>query len=131
MKKTLKIFGLLFMMVAMLPMASCGDDNDEPDTNYAAAIAGTYTGKLESGGTLISDTYVVYVSRIADQMVVFTAPFLADGSDNFNVSMNNGVYTLSSADHTNISITISGSNMTVSFLNQAGTQTTFSGVKSR
>lgn len=126
MKKALKIFGLLTMLLVLMPLTSCKDD-DKPDTNYAQAIAGTYTGTLSSEGYVISDTYVVRLERISDTMVTMYANFLSDDYDNFNVSCENKVYSLKSANHSNITITISNKQMTITFLNNAGTTTVFSG----
>ncbi len=130
MKKSLKIFAFLMMLLVSTPaFVSCSSDkDDEPEQNYAAYIVGVYTGSLTSGNEVLDDAYVVKIDRISDKMVSMEAKFFPDDeSVNFNVSYNNKVYTLSTSNVHNMTVTVTGKTLLISYLNNAGSQTTFSG----
>ena len=130
MKKSLKIFAFLMMLLVSTPaFVSCSSDkDDEPEQNYAAYIVGVYTGSLTSGNEVLDDAYVVKINRISDKMVSMEAKFFPDDEPvNFNVSYNNKVYTLSTSNVNNMTVTVTGKTLLISYLNNAGSQTTFSG----
>ncbi len=119
---------VMMAVLAMSAMTACGgDDDDDEPANYAKAIAGTYIGEMTSGGYVIDDTYIVEVTEISNTVVSVTAPLFSDGYARFNVTKNGSVYTLSSTNHDNMNLTVQGKNMTFTFLNNAGTMTTFAG----
>lgn len=130
MKKSLKIFAFLMMLFVSTPaFVSCSSDkDDEPEQNYAAYIVGVYTGSLTSGNEVLDDAYVVKIDRISDKMVSMEAKFFSDDEPvNFNVSYSNKVYTLSTSNVHNMTVTVTGKTLLISYLNNAGSQTTFSG----
>ena len=119
---------VLFFASPML--VSCGGDDDD-NQNYGKDVEGQYVGELSSEGVVIDDTYVIKLNRISDNLVEMEAAFLADGSDNFNVSLDNGVYTLSTIKHSNMSVMVTRGNLRITFLNNAGTTTSFSGTRQK
>ncbi len=119
------------MVLAMaISFTACGgDDNDDSvSEDLATKITGTYAGTLSSGGYVIDDTYTVTISRVTDTVVSVYADFFGE-SVKFNVSYNSSskIYTLTSSSYTNVSMTISGKTLFVSFTNKGGTMTTFEG----
>ena len=126
--KAMKYVSMLLIMLTMsISMISCGSDNDDPTNDYASAIAGVYTGKLTVNNTVIEDAYVVRVDKISSTVVCVSANFYPHGSENYNVSYENGQYMFESESSVNITITVTGKAMNVSFLNGAGNITTFNG----
>lgn len=108
-------------------MTSCGSDDEGVETpNLSEAIAGTYVGEMTTGGYVLDDTYIVYVSPISNTVVSVSAD-LFDEIAKFNVTEQSGVYTLKSSSYDNINISIQGRSMTMTFLNNGGTMTTFVG----
>lgn len=126
---TKKLMMSLMALVLVFAIPACGsdDDKDEPEEDYAKSIVGTYTGQLTSGGYVIEDVYVVNITKISNKAVRVNAKLFSDDYANFNVSYKNGVYTLESANQSNMTATIQQKSLTISYLNQAGTMTTFSG----
>lgn len=126
---TKKLMMSLMTLVLVFVISACSSDNDkdEPEEDYATNIVGTYTGQLTSGGYVIEDVYVVTIAKISNKAVSVSAKLFSDNSANFNVSYKNGVYTLESANQSNMTATIQQKSLTISYLNQAGTMTTFSG----
>ena len=111
---------LMIVLISSLSFVSCGDDDDETSGDFSASIAGVYTGKLKVGTNVTADAYVVKV----------TADFYTDnGSENYNVTKEGNQYILSSESSSGINITVTGKAMTISFLNNAGSMTTFTGTR--
>ncbi len=127
--KTMKYLSMLLMIVAMsVCMVGCGDDDDKDQvTDFAGQIAGVYTGRLTENNTVIEDAYVVSVTKISSTVVSVAADFYNDGIRNYNVAYSNGQFMLTSETSSNITISIMGKSMSISFLNAKGTITTFSG----
>ena len=121
---------LMMLMLAPLSLASCSDDkNDNEPSDYAAEIAGVYSGKLTSG-TWEEDPYVVSVYRVSSTIVSVDADFL-DGMEKFSVTYSNGTYRLTSSSYSNISFIVQGKTLSVSFVNKNGTMTSFTGNRDR
>lgn len=128
---TKKLLLALMTFVFAFTFSACGhdDDDDEPVSNdYASKITGIYTGQLSSGGQVIEDVYVVNIYRISNKAVSVNADFF-NSSTNFNVTYSNGIYTLSSGNYNNITISVQNKTLTINFLNAYGTMTTFSGIR--
>lgn len=130
MKQSIKFFLTMVLFLASPMLVSCGGDDDD-NQNYGKDVEGQYVGELSSEGVVIDDTYVIKLNRISDNLVEMEAAFLADGSDNFNVSLDNGVYTLSTIKHSNMSVMVTRGNLRITFLNKAGTTTSFSGTRQK
>jgi len=117
---------LMIVLISSLSFVSCGDDDDETSGDFSASIAGVYTGKLKVGTNVTADAYVVTVTNV----VKVTADFYTDnGSENYNVTKEGNQYILSSESSSGINITVTGKAMTISFLNNAGSMTTFTGTR--
>jgi len=125
--KKLMMSLMTLMLVFAMPACDSDSDKDEPEEDYAKNIAGTYTGQLTTGGYVIEDVYVVTISKISNKAVSVSAKLFSDSYANFNVSYKNGVYPLESSNQSNMTATIQQKSLTISYLNQAGTMTTFSG----
>ena len=99
--------------------------------DFSASIAGVYTGKLKVGTNVTADAYVVTVTKsYLSSVVKVTADFYTDnGSENYNVTKEGNQYILSSESSSGINITVTGKAMTISFLNNAGSMTTFTGTR--
>lgn len=120
---------LMIVLISSLSFVSCGDD-DETSGDFSASIAGVYTGKLKVGTNVTADAYVVTVTKVSSSVVKVTADFYTDnGSENYNVTKEGNQYILSSESSSGINITITGKAMTISFLNNAGSMTTFTGTR--
>ena len=118
---------LMIVLISSLSFVSCGDDDDETS---GASIAGVYTGKLKVGTNVTADAYVVTVTKVSSSVVKVTADFYTDnGSENYNVTKEGNQYILSSESSSGINITVTGKAMTISFLNNAGSMTTFTGTR--
>ena len=116
---------LMIVLITSLSFVSCGDDDD-----FSASIAGVYTGKLKVGTNVTADAYVVTVTKVSSSVVKVTADFYTDnGSENYNVTKEGNQYILSSESSSGINITVTGKAMTISFLNNAGSMTTFTGTR--
>lgn len=127
--KTIKYYSyLLLMLIASINLIGCSSDDDtEVVADYASQVAGVYTGKLMLDNYVIEDAYVVYVTRISSTVVNVRAEFYDDGNANYNVELFNGQYLFRSESSSGITIAVTGKNMTINFLNDAGTMTTFTG----
>ena len=127
--KTMKYLSMLFMMMAMtICMTSCSDD-DDPTSDYASAISGVYTGKLTVNGSVIEDAYVVRVEKISSTVVCVRAAFYSNGEENYNITYQNGQYIFESESSVNITITVTGKAINISFLNKDGSITNFNSVR--
>ena len=112
---------LMIVLISSLSFVSCGDDDDETSGDFSASIAGVYTGKLKVGTN---------VTKVSSSVVKVTADFYTDnGSENYNVTKEGNQYILSSESSSGINITVTGKAMTISFLNNAGSMTTFTGTR--
>lgn len=126
---TKKLLLALMTFVFAFTFSACHDDPDpEPTYDYASKVSGVYIGKLSSGGQVIEDVYVVSIDRITNVAVSVNADFF-NSSTNFNVTYSNGIYTLSSGNYNNITITVQNKTLTINFLNAYGTMTTFYGIR--
>lgn len=131
MKELIKLFSVFcFLLAINVGFTSCSSDKEtEEISDYGAQVSGVYTGKLYVDNDVIEDPYYITISRIASTVVTVAAEFYEDGSENYNVEFENGQYTLISDTSTGITITISGKNITINFLNNAGSMTSFKGRK--
>lgn len=131
--KTIKYFSTLIMLIFIsVSIVSCGKDeeNNDPSISTADAVAGVYTGQLSYNGEIVEDAYVVTVTKISSSVVHLNANFYGNsGGENFNVVYSNGQYIISSATAYNITITITGKIMTLSYLTQGGLLYDFRGSK--
>ena len=127
----MKQFRILSMlMIVLISFVSCGFVFDESCGDFSASIAGVYTGKLKVGTNVTADAYVVTVTKVSSSVVKVTADFYTDnGSENYNVTKEGNQYILSSESSSGINITVTGKAMTISFLNNAGSMTTFTGTR--
>ena len=114
---------LMIVLISSLSFVSCGDDDDETSGDFSASIAGVYTGKLKVGTNVTADAYVVTVTKVSSSVVKVTADFYTDNGSEGNQ------YILSSESSSGINITVTGKAMTISFLNNAGSMTTFTGTR--
>ncbi len=123
---------LLTLCFSVGVMTSCSDDDDEPQTDNGTAVAGTYSGRLSYGTTIVEDAYIVTISRVTSSVVTVYAGFLDKVYDeglNCNVSQSNGTYTLVNEAQPNISITVYGNTINISYLTGGGLMYTFNGQK--
>lgn len=130
--KTLKnIFSILcFLLATNIAFTSCSSKEEvEEISDYATQVQGVYTGKLYVDNTVIEDPYYITIARISSTVVTVAAEFYDDGMENYNVEYSNGQYYLRSDTSSGITITINGKNITINFLNNAGTMTSFYGKK--
>ena len=123
-----KIVVLLLALATILPIASCKKDNTET-SDYATAVSGVYTGKLLYGTETVKDAYVVTLSRISSTVVSMSADFLDGDVTNFNVTKSGNTYSLSSESVYNITTTVSGKQLNISYLTTGGYMFSFSGTK--
>lgn len=124
----------LLMILAMLmacTLTGCGDkENDPGATDPGAAVSGVYTGQLKKGSTIVSDAYVVKVTKVSSSVATVQADFYGEmGSSNYNITSSGSMYVLSSATDSNITIAVSGKSITINYTNTAGTLLTFTGSK--
>ena len=120
--KTLKnLFSIFcFLLATNIAFTSCSSKEEvEEISDYATQVQGVYTGKLYVDNTVIEDPYYITIARISYD----------DGMENYNVEYSNGQYYLRSDTSSGITITINGKNITINFLNNAGTMTSFYGKK--
>ena len=130
--KTLRYLSMvLVLIVTSIAFTSCSnDDNDEPSSaDYASEVSGVYSGQLSTNGYILEDAYLVYINKITSSTVQLTADFLNDPYINCNVTYANGQYQLTNASVSNMSIIVTGRNLTINFLNDAGSITTFNGTR--
>lgn len=128
MKKILeiRIMLLLAVLVSAFAFSSCGGDDDEPEQDYGSKIAGQYAGKLESNNTVLADAYVVSITRVSNTVVTVHADFLSK-SENFNVTLSNGIYYLKNETAGYINLSVRGDNLSASYTNKYGSLVTFEG----
>ncbi len=128
---TKKLLLVLMAVILSVTSYSCSDDNkeDEPQEDYASAISGVYTGQLTSGGYVIEDVYVVTITKISNKAVRVNAELFENGGANFNVTYKNGMYTLESNNIGQMTASVQQKTLSMSFLNGAGSMTTFYGSK--
>lgn len=120
---------LLTLCFSMGAMTSCSDDDEEPNTDGSGSVAGTYSGKLLYGTETIEDAYVVTIKKVTSSVVTVYADFLDDEGMNCNVSQSGGTYTLVNEAQPNISITVYGNTISISYLTAGGWMYTFNGRK--
>lgn len=131
--KQMRFWAMLIAFIGMgMTFTSCSDDEKDDDlynsSDYGAAVAGVYAGKLTSGGYVIDDAYIVTITRISNTVVKMNADFF-DNSVNFNVSYANGIYNLTNADYSDENITVLNKTLSIVFRNAAGSNTMFNGVR--
>lgn len=128
--KTMKYLSMLLMLLVFsIGMVSCSNDDNEPTGDYASEVAGIYTGKLSVNNTVIEDAYVVRVDKISSKVVRVNAEFYQDGYENYNVSYVNGQYVFESETSVNITISVIGKAMNLSYLSVGGNINTFRGTR--
>lgn len=127
--KVMKFLAMLLAVVSMsICMASCSDDDDAA-SDYASQVSGVYTGQLITNGTVVEDAYVVYVTKISSTVVQVSADFFSNGSENYNVSYENGQYEFTSESSVNITIRVNGKTMNISYLTNGGYIMNFTGTR--
>ena len=131
--KKVKFLGLMLaMLVASMSFVGCSDDKDDEILDFASQVAGVYTGKLKVDSRVIEDAYVVTVTKISSTVVKVTANFYSsstNNSENFNVEKTGSLYIFTSASSSGQSISVTGKEITISFINGLGGMTTFTGTK--
>ena len=126
--KAMKYVSMLLIMLTMsISMISCGSDDDDPTNDYASAVAGVYTGKLTINNNVVKDVYTVRVDKISSTAVCVSAEFYSEGSENYNISYVNGQYMFKSESSVNITITVTGKVMNISYLGGNGYLYTYNG----
>lgn len=129
MKKTFKFLGWMFVvLLTSVSFASCSDDDDEGD--LADIVAGTYAGKLESGGNSVDDAYLVTLTRVTSTVVKVSAGFF-DEEPAFNVENTGGQYKLvNTSNYSNVTMYVTSNGvLNISFVNGNRTMTVYSGTK--
>ena len=120
---------VLFLVATSVCVSSCSKDDEEDVVDYAEAVSGVYTGKLTVNNQVIQDAYVVSVSKVASKVVTVSAAFFDEGSENYNVEQQGDQYLFTSESSVNINISVSGKTLTINFLNNDFSMTTFVGVR--
>ena len=131
---------MLFMVIASVCMSSCSDDDDTP-TDFAEAVSGVYTGKLSVNNSVIEDAYIVTIRKISSTVVHVAAKFYIPSDEdktdenankygeNYNITYEGGQYLFKSESSQNINITVTGKSISISYMNNAGSMTTYIGMK--
>lgn len=129
MKKLNYLFMLLTLFFSVGAMTSCSDDDDEPQLDAADAVAGKYSGRLTYGTTLVEDAYVVEIHKETSSIVSVDADFMGDNDARYTVSKTGNTYTIQNELDPNISITVYGNSLTLTYLTVGGRMYSFTGVK--
>ena len=138
-----KINPMAILIAAVLTLCftftSCGKDDEKENDIYtgvitgnidvATAVSGTYTGKRTIGTTVVSDAYIVRISRLTSPSVHVSADFYSSGSANYNVSLQGNIYVFSNETDPNISITVTGKTLNINYLTVGGYMMTYTGIK--
>lgn len=119
------VLGLATLLVTSV---ACQKNDDAVSGDYATAVSGVYTGKLQYGTETIKDAYVVTIGKVSNTVVAMTADFL-QGSANFNVIKNGSTYSLVSETVGDINTTISGKDIVISYKTTGNYFFTFTGQK--
>ena len=128
--KAIKFLSVMLLLVAAsVCTSSCNKDDEEDVIDYADVVSGVYTGKLTSNNQVIQDAYVVSISKVSSKVVTVSAAFFNEGSENYNVEQEGDQYVFKSEPSVNINITVSGKTLTINFLNNDFSMTTFVGEK--
>ena len=128
--KAIKFLSVMLLLVAAsVCTSSCNKDEEEDVIDYADVLSGVYTGKLSSNNQVIQDAYVVSISKVSSKVVTVSAAFFNEGSENYNVEQEGDQYVFKSESSVNINITVSGKTLTINFLNNDFSMTTFVGEK--
>ena len=59
------------------------------DRSLSGQVAGTYSGKLMNGTTVLRDAYIVTITKLTDNTVSVKAEFFGDKIYNFNLTQSN------------------------------------------
>ena len=142
MKTTLNLLSWIFVLLFAFSLASRKDDDEEEQDNVeivgvspADAVAGTYSGRRTYGTEVISDAYIVTITKITNSTVSLKADFFEsvdnpDGIVNFNVSEQGNQYVLENATEANISIVVSGNSISINYLTNGNYMMSYYGTKS-
>ena len=120
MKKLLATIGLM----ASLLLIGC--QTKEQTQSAADAVAGIYSGKLSYGTDVLQDAYVVRVVKVTSSVVTIYADFMS-GSKNYNVELRNGIYIINSETDPNITASVSGKTLSISYITNSKILATFYG----
>ena len=121
--KKINLMAILIAAVLTLcfTFTSCGKD-DEKENDI-------YTGVITIGTTVVSDAYIVRISRLTSTSVQVSADFYSSGSANYNVSLQGNIYVFSNETDPNISITVTGKTLNINYLTVGGYMMTYTGIK--
>lgn len=124
---------LAIALVAMMSvgLSSCGgDDSDDPVTgdDLSVVVQGTYSGRLTNGEVIVSDAYIVTITKLTNETVQVQADFF-DGSKNFNLSKSGNQISFSNATLSNFSMYYMGGNVVINYLSKGGAMLTYNGKK--
>lgn len=115
---------------AMIMVSQDGNGSGGDGQDLASIVAGTYVGRLISGGEVVNDAYKVVINRLNSTAVEIAASFFGDAPVNFNVTENStGQYNLTNINYSNITMYVSGKTLYISFVNGVQTMTSFVGTK--
>lgn len=124
---------LAIALVAMMSvgLSSCdGDDSDDSVTgdDLSVVVQGTYSGRLTNGDVIVSDAYIVTITKLTNETVQVQADFF-DGSKNFNLSKSGNQISFSNATLSNFSMYYMGGNVVINYLSKGGAMLTYNGKK--
>lgn len=133
--KTIKYLSMWLMIVAMsVSFVGCGDD-DEPTTDYAGVIAGTYSGDLRRMSDGTTKPGYVILTRVSETTVFLTLlkseSLNIDLQENYelNIIENNGSYKLTTGSNYQISGFVTGKRLELTAVFASGHTFVFSGSK--
>jgi hypothetical protein len=142
MKKFNFLSMVLYALIISTLSGGCTRSNDNEDlppdpdpVDFGTAVSGVYIGKLKMDNQVVEDAYVVTVTRIASKVAKVAADFYpqtsggGQGSANYNIEQVGSQYVFTSESSSGITISVASKTISISFLNQAGGMTTFTGVK--
>lgn len=96
--------------------------------SLADQVAGTYSGRLTMGETVIEDAYIIMIQRLTDTTVKVTADFFSSPY-NFTLSRSGNQIAFNNASLNGINMYVMGNTLVVNFANAAGSMTTYTGTK--
>lgn len=119
-----RLFAAIILILSLSFITGCEKSN-QPKT-AADAVAGIYSGKLSYGAEVLQDAYVVRIVKMTSNVVTIYADFL-NGSKNYNVVPRSGIYVISSETDPNITASVSGKSLTISYITSSKLLATFYG----
>lgn len=105
--KKSKLFLMLFVSLLVVSFTGCKDDDEE--TNYAAEIAGTYSGSVALDGNVIATDAEITMTRKSDQKITLSMNqtiygIVVEIECESTVAYANNVYSIAGATTKNLTI---------------------------